>query len=48
MDAFKAHDNVISDYKSYLKSFINIKKEIFKFRTVYRFFSHYQKIIKRL
>ncbi|MCR5862343.1 hypothetical protein LRS05_09375 [Flavobacterium sp. J372] len=27
MDAFKTHENVISDYKSYLKSFINISDE---------------------
>ncbi|RKS25634.1 ATP-dependent helicase YprA (DUF1998 family) [Flavobacterium endophyticum] len=27
MDAFKTHENVISDYKSYLQSFININDE---------------------
>lgn len=27
MDAFKIHENVISDYKSYLKYFININDE---------------------
>lgn len=25
MDAFKTHEQVISDYKAYLQSFINIK-----------------------